>query len=157
MNKRLVFIAGILALSFARLSGGEPGAAEGYRKEIQIAPLLRATTDAAGQPMAYPQTDQPQVTAVMVEIPPGAQTGWHKHPFPCFAYVLSGSLTVEMEGGRVHELTAGQAVAESVNVMHNGKNTGTEPVKLVMFVMGETGKPFTERAPQQPEPESGGR
>jgi quercetin dioxygenase-like cupin family protein len=84
----------------------------------------------------------------MVEIPPGAQTGWHKHPYPCFAYILSGSLTVEMEGGKVHELTAGQAMAESVNVMHNGKNTGEEPVKLVMFVMGEREKPFTERAPK---------
>jgi quercetin dioxygenase-like cupin family protein len=119
---------------------------DGYRREIQIQPLLRTTTDAAGQPLLYPQTDQPQITAVMVEIPPGAQTGWHKHPYPCMAYVLSGSLSVEMEDGKIHEITAGQALAESVNVLHNGKNTGTEPVKLVMFVMGAKDKPFTVKA-----------
>lgn len=148
MNNRFCLLAGLVCLVVSPLLAGEPGVAEGYRKDIQIVPLLRTTMDAAGQPLAYPRTEQPQATAVMVEIPPGAQTGWHKHPYPCFAYILSGSLTVEMEGGKVHELTAGQAMAESVNVMHNGKNTGTEPVKLVMFVMGEREKPFTERMPQ---------
>lgn len=121
---------------------------DGYRREIQVQPLLRTTTDAAGQPLVYPQTDQPQITAVKVEIPPGAQTGWHKHPYPCVAYVLSGSLSVEMEGGKTHEISAGQALTESVNVLHNGKNIGTEPVKLVMFVMGAKDKPFTVKAAQ---------
>lgn len=148
MNKTLFLTISLLAAALRTSPAQEPSAAQGYRQEIQIQPLLRTTTDAAGQPIAYPKTDQPQVTAVMVEIPPGTQTGWHKHPYPCFAYILSGSLTVEMEGGKVHNLTAGQAMAESVNVMHNGKNTGTEPVKLVMFVMGEKEKPFTEKAPQ---------
>lgn len=148
MNRRLSVLVVFLALAIAPVFAGDPSASEGYRKEIEIVPLLRTTMDAAGQPLVYPKTEQPQVTAVMVEIPPGAQTGWHKHPYPCFAYILSGSLTVEMEGGKVHELTAGQAMAESVNVMHNGKNTGVEPVKLVMFVMGEREKPFTERAPE---------
>ena len=36
-------------------------------------------------------------------------------------------------------------MAESINVMHNGTNKGIEPVKLVLFVMGEKEKPFTER------------
>ncbi len=148
MNKLFIGFALFFSITLVPVFAKEPSASEGYRQEIQIAPLLRTTMDAAGQPLAYPKTEQPQVTAVLVEIPPGAQTGWHKHPYPCFAYVLSGFLTVEMEGGKVHELTAGQAMAESVNVMHNGKNLGTEPVKLVMFVMGEREKPFTERAPQ---------
>ncbi|MFZ4683693.1 MAG: hypothetical protein ACOYMS_14395 [Terrimicrobiaceae bacterium] len=40
-------------------------------------------------------------------------------------------------------------MAESINVLHNGTNKGTEPVKLVMFVMGEKEKPFTERADKE--------
>lgn len=144
MNKLAICLAAGLLAAAGRLPAQEAG--DGYRREIQIQPLLRTTTDAAGQPLVYPETDQPQITAVMVEIPPGAQTGWHKHPYPCVAYILSGSLSVEMEGGKVHEITAGQALAESVNVLHNGKNTGTEPVKLVMFVMGAKDKPFTVKA-----------
>ena len=146
MNRLAAFLAAGLLLGAVRAGAQEAG--EGYRREIQIQPLLRTTTDAAGQPLVYPQADQPQITSVMVEIPPGAQTGWHKHPYPCVAYILSGSLSVEMEGGKVHEISAGQALAESVNVLHNGRNTGTEPVKLVMFVMGEKDKPFTVKASQ---------
>lgn len=146
MNKLATALGASLILMAGRLDAQEPSG--GYSQEIKIQPLMRTTIDAAGQPIAYPQTDQPQLTGVMVEIPPGAQTGWHKHPYPCVAYILSGSLTVEMEGGQVHQITAGQALAESVNVMHNGKNTGTEPVKLVMFVMGEKEKPFTIKASQ---------
>jgi quercetin dioxygenase-like cupin family protein len=146
MSRRLLFVAAGFVVVAGWAGAQEP--ARGYSQEIKVNQLMRTTTDAAGQPLVYPQTDQPQLTGVMVEIPPGAQTGWHKHPYPCVAYILSGSLTVEMEGGTVHQVTAGQALAESVNVMHNGKNTGTEPVKLVMFVMGEKEKPFTIKAAQ---------
>lgn len=128
--------------------GAEPDASDGYQAQIRVQPLLRTTTTTAGQPVVYPSTENPEVTAVLVEIPSGAQTGWHKHPFPCYAYILSGALTVEMEGGKSHHFQAGDALVESVNVLHNGKNTGTEPVKLVMFVTGEKEKPFTIKAPE---------
>jgi len=146
MNAKFQVFAVLLAVTFLR---AEPDSSEGYKKEIQVIPLLRTLTTVAGQPIVYPKTDEPQVTAVQVEIPPGAQTGWHKHPFPCFAYILSGALEVEMEGGKTVHLTAGQAMAESINFLHNGTNKGTEPVRLVMFVMGEKEKPFTERADKE--------
>lgn len=124
---------------------------EGYAKAIKATPLMRTSVTASGQPIVYPKTDQPEVSAFMVEIPPGAETGWHKHPWPCYAYVLSGNLRVEFEGGEAHDVKPGEALAESVNVLHNGHNTGTEPVKLVLFVTGEKGQPFTVKAPKPPE------
>lgn len=123
-----------------------PDVAGGYRPVIKVTPLLQTTTTAAGQPIAYPKVDDPQVTAVRVEIPPGAETGWHRHPFPCYGYILSGELVVEMEGGRTEQLKAGQALVEVVNMLHNGRNAGTEPVTLVMFVTGEKDHPFTVKA-----------
>jgi quercetin dioxygenase-like cupin family protein len=119
---------------------------EGYLPVIKAIPLLRTTVTAGGQPIIYPKVDQPEVTAVLVEIPPGAETGWHKHPFPAYAYLLSGELTVELEGGKVNTFKAGDALAETVNMLHNGKNAGAEPVKLVMFVTGAKGEPFTVKA-----------
>jgi quercetin dioxygenase-like cupin family protein len=145
MRNKLVFIAVGLAVG---LLHAEPKESEGYKMEIQVTPLLRTTTTIAGQPIVYPKTDNPEVTAVHVRIPPGTETGWHKHPFPCFAYILSGALDVEIEGGKTVHLAAGQAMSESINLLHNGKNSGTEPVELVMFVMGEKSQPFTERAPE---------
>jgi hypothetical protein len=51
-----------------------------------------------------------------------------------------------MAGGKTFVFNAGQALAEIVNTLHNGKNTGTEPVKLVLFVTGEKDVPFTVRS-----------
>lgn len=123
-------------------------AAEGgteYGNDIRVTPLMKTSTTSTGQPIVYPKTDNPQVTTVLVEIPPGKETGWHIHKLPCFAYILSGTITVEIEGGKVMTYTAGQAIAETLNTRHNGKNNGTEPVKIIMTVMGEKDVPIAER------------
>jgi len=143
--KRLVVALAVLAAGSLR-GDPAPEVAAGYRPVIQVTPLLKTMTTSAGQPIVYPKVDDAQVTAVRVVIPPGAETGWHRHPFPCYGYILSGNLVVEMEGGKVEKLSAGQALAESVDVLHNGRNVGTEPVTLVMFVTGEKDKPFTVKA-----------
>ena len=49
----------------------------------------------------------------------------------------------EIEGGTVLQFEAGQAFVESINILHNGKNTGTEPLKIIAFYSGEKGKPVT--------------
>jgi quercetin dioxygenase-like cupin family protein len=119
--------------------------AHGYKTQVQVTPLLRTTTTSSGQPIVYPKGEDPEVTAIMVEIPAGAETGWHEHPFPCYAYILSGEIFVDVQGGATNHFVAGQAFAESVNMFHNGRNPGPEPVKLVMFVMGQKDEPFTRR------------
>ncbi|MFA7233029.1 MAG: cupin domain-containing protein [Terrimicrobiaceae bacterium] len=141
----LLAAAGLLA---ADLNAKEPVSGEGYARQIEVTPLLRTATTSSGQPIAYPATESPQVTAVLVEIPPGAETGWHEHPYPCYAYVLSGALTVEVKGQKRRELLPGEALVEVVGTPHNGMNKGAEPVRLVMFVTGEAGKPFTVRVPE---------
>ena len=133
-----------LAVSCGFLHAETQPAAE-YNRTIKAIPLLSTTTTTSGQPIAYPKTDKPEVSVLLVEIPPGAETGWHKHASPCYAYILSGTLTVEMEGGKSFTFSAGQAFAETVNTPHNGKNEGAEPVRLVMTVTGEQGLPIAER------------
>lgn len=120
--------------------------AEAYKKEIAVTPLLKTQTDAAGKAIVYP-AGSPEVTAVRVVIPPGTQTGWHKHPVPCFAYILEGELHVQIDGGETKILKAGEAYAETVDVMHNGVNQGNVPVKLVMFATGASGQPYAVRPP----------
>ena len=71
MNKQIV-LAVLLAVGLVR---AEPEASEGYKSEIQITPLLRTMNTSARQPIVYPATNQAEVTAVLVEIPPGAETG----------------------------------------------------------------------------------
>lgn len=134
------------ALVFCLLAAAAAASADdGYRPQITVTKILQTTETSAGQTIVYPKVENPEVTAVLVEIPPGAETGWHKHPFPAYGYVLAGGLEVETEGGKSQRYKAGDAIAEMVNLLHNGKNTGTESVKLVMFVTGAKGLPFTVR------------
>ena len=117
-----------------------------YAAAVKVTRLLKTTADAAGRPLAYPKAEdgQAEVTALMVEIAPGGQTGWHKHPIGCIGYLIEGELEVTLADGRVHRLKAGEALCEVVDLEHNGKNTGAAPAKLVMFVLGtKDGGPFT--------------
>lgn len=146
-TRNVLLLLATAALFAAGLIAKEPVTDDGYTKQIAVTQLLRTTKTASGEPVAYPMTGSPEVTAVMVEIPPGAETGWHQHPYLCYAYILSGKLTVEVKGQKPRELVAGEALVEVVNATHNGTNKGSEPVRLVMFVTGETEKPFTVRVP----------
>ncbi|MGC4013737.1 MAG: cupin domain-containing protein [Luteolibacter sp.] len=134
-----------LALLFtSAIHAEEHGGEDAYAKTISVTPLMKTQVDAAGKPITWPAAPA-EVSAVRVEIPPGAETGWHKHPVPCFAYVLEGELTVRLESGATKQLKAGDAFAEAVDVMHNGTNTGKVPVKLVMFAAGQADKPYAEK------------
>jgi quercetin dioxygenase-like cupin family protein len=122
------------------------GSRSDYKKEVRVSALLTTTRTSADQPIVYPSAGTPQITALRVEVPPGQDTGWHLHTVPGVAYVLAGTLEVETEDGRKHRYGPGDAIVESVQLKHDGRNVGTEPVKLVVFFMGVQGQPFTVRS-----------
>jgi quercetin dioxygenase-like cupin family protein len=108
-----------------------------YSGGVQAKVILKASTTGNGVPIAYLKTDQPEITAMTVDILPGAQTGWHSHPIPVYAYVMSGCLTVFIEGTiSPRTFNAGDIIIEVVNARHNGINEGKDPVKLIVFYTG---------------------
>ncbi len=113
-----------------------------YSSGVTAKLLKKSTVTGNGEKIAYPLTDRAEVTAMTVDLAPGAETGWHKHPVPVYAYVISGNLSVELEDGKLLSFSAGEAIIEVVNTMHNGKNIGTEPVKLAVFYLGAEGTPI---------------
>jgi quercetin dioxygenase-like cupin family protein len=54
---------------------------------------------------------------------------------------------VEVKGGKTYHFTAGDAIVEVVNILHNGRNLGTMPVVLIAFYTGEIGTPNTVMLP----------
>jgi len=93
----------------------------------------------------YPETESPEITALHIEFAPGSETTWHRHPVPSLAYILSGELEVTLrESGETKRFREGDAFAEVINTWHYGKNIGDEPVKLVVFYLGEEGLNLTE-------------
>ena len=110
-----------------------------YGNGVTTKVLKKTSVTENGRKISYPQTDRAEVSAMTVELAPGAETGWHEHPVPVYAYVMAGTLSVELEGSKQLSFGAGDAVIEVVDTMHNGKNNGTEPVKLAVFYLGIEG------------------
>lgn len=138
------FLAAIALATVALTASARDEAAE-YNKAVRATPLLRTTTDVAGTPIVYPTGGQAEVTGLLVELPPGAETGWHRHTTPCFAYILSGEIAVEQKDGPTRTFRTGDAFAELIGLEHNGRTIGTVPARLVFFAAGTKDQPFTEK------------
>ncbi len=141
--KLTYFMALAIALAFPMSAPVEYAESSEYVNGVIVKKVLSTKTTSMGQAIKYPRSPKPEVTALEIEIPPGMETGWHRHPFPGYGYVCSGVLTLEVEGGKRLYYRAGEAFAEMVDIPHNGVNSGTKPVRILAFFTGETGKPYT--------------
>jgi quercetin dioxygenase-like cupin family protein len=139
-------LAALLLIACASSPAPHAGA---YSASTHVQTRLEAATTSADQPIAYP-TGAPRVTMLEVVIDAGSETGWHQHPVHGFGYVLSGTLEVQTEHGATHRFQAGQAFAEVVNLPHNGRAVGTEPVRLVVVFTGVQGQPITTKLAAPP-------
>ena len=84
-----------------------------------------------------------EAVMAVVEIPPGAEEGRHSHPAEVFAFVEEGTLTLEQEGKPTETLKAGDHFYAAPGQVHQGKNNGSAPVKLLVVFVAEKGKPLT--------------
>ena len=142
-------LAASLSAAFAFCVFARDNAAE-YNQAVRSTPLLKTTTDVAGTPLVYPTGGAAEVSGVLVELPAGAETGWHKHTVPCFAYILAGEIAVTQKDGPTRTFRTGDAFAELVGIEHNGRTVSTEPVRLVFFAAGVRDQPFTEKSAAAP-------
>ncbi len=79
-------------------------------------------------------------------LPAGFVGGKHFHPADVFVYVLEGELTVETEKG-VLTIPAGEIYPEVPGMVMVGKNVSADKAtKIVVFQVGETGKPMMIKA-----------
>ena len=103
--------------------------------------LLETTQSWNGQPYLHYPSGQPQLTTIKVTLAPHTALPWHTHPFPNSVYVLSGTLTLRnRDDGKTLVVRQGQAVGESVDVVHRGES-GDEPTVLLITYAGTAGVP----------------
>jgi len=131
----------IAAVAFLCLLSFPHPRAEGYDAAIKARLIIKTEVTGNGDKIKYPAFTHPEVSALEVDIAPGAETGWHKHPVPVYAYVLAGRLRVDMEGGQSLTFGPGDAIIEVVDTWHNGRNIGCVPVRLAVFYLGGKGVP----------------
>ncbi len=133
LPSRTIIAAAIVAASLHPVWGKDAVA-----PKPTVTPVLQSSTTIIGQPIAYP-VGEAQVTAAIVTLPPGGQTGWHVHAVPLFGYMLQGELTVDYGAKGMHTYKAGEGLMEAMNWPHNGTNEGTVPVRILTVYAGATG------------------
>jgi quercetin dioxygenase-like cupin family protein len=120
-------------------------AEESAQYKSLLTPLLATDADIIEQPIVYPP-GSPKVTAAVVTIEPGAETGWHTHEVPLFVQVLEGEVTVDYGSKGTKVYKAGEAIMEAMNWPHNGFNKTTAPVRILAVYMGSDEKTNTATA-----------
>ena len=100
--------------------------------------LLSSGETVIGQEIAFPE-GAAMITSVIITLPPGAETGWHRHDAPLFAYVLDGEITVDYGSDGRRTYTAGDAFLEAYSTDHKGMNAGSVPAKVLAVFAGAEG------------------
>ena len=84
----------------------------------------------------------------VAEIVPGGVTAKHFHPGLELAYVLQGALVLEPEGQSPVTYKAGESLHNPAKAVHTAKNASTtEPVKILVVLIGEKGQPLATTVP----------
>lgn len=126
-------------VTLALLLGGAlavPGlAADAYPTK----PLLKTATTIIGETIVYPTTGAAEVKADIVTIAPGAETVFHRHGVPMFAYILKGTVVVDYGDKGLKTYKPGDAFVEAMMTTHRGTNPGTELVEILAVYMGAEG------------------
>jgi len=92
-----------------------------------------------------PEEPGRSLTAVVVELAPGAKAASHHHAGIVFAYVLEGTVRSQLNGGKVSEYRAGQYWVEPPGAEHTltQNPSRTMPARLLAVFIAPTGAQLT--------------
>ena len=128
---QLALIAAIFASGYGFGQAREP--------LIAVQALFATSKTVMDEPIVYPANAAAKLTAAILTIQPGGETGWHTHGVPLVGMVLDGDLTVDYRDQGPRTYHAGEAFAEAMSVPHNGHNDGNVPVRLIALYIGAEG------------------
>jgi quercetin dioxygenase-like cupin family protein len=131
-----------LALTLALPATAEETAPATY--QTLLTPLFKGNETIIGQKIAYPD-GEPKVTAAIVTIAPGKDTGWHTHQVPLFVNILEGEISVDYGSKGVKVYKAGESFLEAMDWPHNATNKTDAVVRIMAVYIGADGK--TDAAP----------
>jgi len=104
----------------------------------------------AGEPVRYLSTPNPEVTSMILSLPPGGKTDWMTHPVPGYVYILEGQLTVEFIDGTHVTFKAGQGFLQARAKWHRGVNEGQSQMRFLAVFFGEKDSPVIVNPPKAP-------
>ncbi|MBV9190041.1 MAG: cupin domain-containing protein [Betaproteobacteria bacterium] len=86
------------------------------------------------------------VVQALAEFIPGGAAGKHTHPGEEFGYVVEGTLELDITGQPPRTVKAGESFFVPAGVVHDGKNIGSGPAKVLATYVVEKGKPVASPA-----------
>lgn len=87
-----------------------------------------------------------EAVVARVEVAPGGVAGWHTHPGDEISYVMEGEATLLVAGQQPRQVKAGEGFVIPAGTVHNAKNDGPTPTRLVGVYVVEKGKPLASPA-----------
>jgi quercetin dioxygenase-like cupin family protein len=130
LMRRALMILGTVAMGFMILATTIPTDAMGAGADHAIGQKVVSSN-------VLPNVPGSKLTAVDVELPPGAKAPAHHHAGFVFAYVLSGTVRSQLNRGRVQDYTPGQSWVEPPGTEHTlteNPSTSTRASLLAVFV-----------------------
>ncbi|MBP3846671.1 cupin domain-containing protein [bacterium] len=112
-----------------------------YSAEKEV--LLKTTSTWDNAEYKKLKIKKPEVSVLKIIINVNEELPMHKHDLVNIAYVKKGILTVVTDKNEEITLHEGECLPELIGKYHYGKNTGSEPVELIVFYIGEKGTPLS--------------
>ena len=92
--------------------------------------------------------DESKETAMLaIAIAPGGSSGRHTHPGDCYGTVVEGTVELRVEGREPRRVPTGEAWHNARGVIHELRNAGDTPIRVVNTLVVDKGKPRMQPAP----------
>lgn len=92
-----------------------------------------------------------EAVVARIEVAPGGVAGWHTHPGDEIDYVLEGEGELLIAGQPPRKVVAGDAFVIPAGTVHNARNPGSVPIRLVGVYVVDKSKPLASPAPAPPQ------
>jgi quercetin dioxygenase-like cupin family protein len=104
-----------------------------------ITPLLQST---------FGDDASKDAVVLTVELAPGSSTGRHTHPGDCYGTVVEGLVELHVEGREARWVSVGEAYHNPRGTIHEFRNIGEKPARLLNTMVVDKGKPRLQPVPQ---------
>jgi quercetin dioxygenase-like cupin family protein len=125
-------LAAALATAIGAAAQAPPAAQAGFKR----IPVQQGDLTISGR----------EAVQAVAEVSPGSESGRHTHPGDEVAYILEGTVTVEMQGKPAVVKKAGEGLIIPAGTIHNARNTSKAVAKVLATYIIEKGKPVATPA-----------
>jgi quercetin dioxygenase-like cupin family protein len=133
MNRALAVVGVALSLAGSLAVSGPHAQAPGFK----VTPLLQST---------FGDDASKDAVVLAVDLAPGASTGRHTHPGDCYGAVVDGVVELHVEGREPRWVPTGQAYHNPRGTIHEFRNAGDRPARLVNTMVVDKGQPRLQPA-----------